>query len=742
MADTRYTIPLFALGIILRYYSSTLALSGFLYSFILLTLGFSLCFCRHFFYRTILIGSLATSLGLSYVDWRIKYAEHHSPILPSGQQLIKGHIIDLPHYHTTYVRFHFAVEHPSTTLLIHAKKDKQLLRFLPGQYWELQVYLPPPQHYHNPGEILFSASKPLLAYLQSAHLIRPTTPNAFIHQIRAKLQQKITRSLGETPYAAIISALTIGDQNQISDAQWKRFRETGIVHLISISGLHVTMVAGLIALISRHLFYRIPFLLRRWPVHKPALFLGFIAALLYALIAGFSVPTQRTVFMLFATVCALLSSKNLSPIQIWLTALLAVLLLDPMAVSAIGFWLSFMCVGALILSSSHRLKNPTSWRLWIKSQWIASLASLPILAVIFQSFPLLSPLANTIAIPLVSIFVTPLSLFGLIDPTGYLLHIAEYALRYQDQFLDYLLRLPHTYHFKAPPTWTILPASFSVLLLLLPKGLPLRCWAFVGFLPLFLLSRTQIELGQWQAVAIDVGQGLAVLVQTKHHQLLFDTGTKKSARPALMTVINHYGVKKLDTLILSHNDNDHTGGAPLLMQEIPVQTLLSSLPDTHPLHALAKRTLSCLTPNTWEWDGVSFTLMPTTLQHHAKEDNEKSCVLKINNARLSMLIPGDIGFHEESALIEAYQNSLDVDIVLAPHHGSKYASSKAFIEATTPTWVIFSAGAMNPYQHPHPDTIGRYQGYGSHILRTDKHGAILIDSAKTDPVTTFIQTKS
>jgi competence protein ComEC len=742
MSDTRYTIPLFALGIILRYYWADLCFPLF-FSFTLTGLfAVATYFCRFTACRYVFIGCLALSSGISYATWRLSFQHSAMPPLTPGHHLFRGHIVSLPEQKAESVRFHFVPENSPYHLLISSKRTKNTPHFLPGQLWELGLKLPVPHTYLNPGGIDFLQWHALQgidaqAYLQSATLVAPASHTALIHQLRAHLQHKIEQTLGPTPQAHIICALTIGDQSRITEEQWRRFRQTGIIHLVSISGVHVTMLAGLVTLICRRVFSRIPGLIQKWPVHKPALLVGLIVALAYAILAGFSVPTQRTIFMLCASVWALLSSKNLTALQIWLSALFAVLIWEPIAVLSIGFWLSFLCVGALILSSIHLLRPPTGLRLWIKSQWIASIASLPTLAILFQAFPLLSPIANAVAIPLVSILVTPLALLGLLDPSGYLLHIAEYLLIYQDYFLDYLLRLPHTYHFNAPPFWTLFPACFGTLLLLLPSAFPLRYWAWIGFLPLFLLSRGTLENGQWRAVVIDVGQGLSVLIQTRQHQLVFDTGKKAAAKPALMAVLHHYGTHKLDTLILSHDDNDHTGGAELLMQAIPVTTLLSSLSTHHPLQELALQTTSCLTPSSWTWDDVHFTLMPTPEQFHARDDNGKSCILKVHTPALSMLIPGDVGFKEEAALISTYRDELDVDIVVAPHHGSKYASSKAFIEATSPRWAIFSAGRHNRYRHPHPNTLARYQAQGSEILRTDQVGAILIHSSIENNVTGF-----
>jgi competence protein ComEC len=749
MSDTRYTVPLFALGIILRYYWLKLCFP--LWLCLSATLLFIICvyLCRALRYRVLFISGLALSMGISYASLRLVLQQPAAPPLTAGNHVFKGHIVSLPEQKTDSIRFHFAPENSSYRLLVSGKKTKHTPPFFPGQLWELHLRIPIAQAYLNPGGMdvaqwHFLQGINAQAYLQAATLIKTNSYIAWIHQLRAHLRQKILSTLGATSQAYVIAALTIGDQSGITEEQWQRFRQTGIIHLVSISGVHVTMLAGLVTLVCRRLFSRIPWLVQRYPVHKPALLAGLISALAYALLAGFSVPTQRTVFMLVASVGAMLSSKNLTAIQIWLSALFAVLIWAPVAVLSIGFWLSFLCVGTLILSSVHLLKPATGIKLWIKSQWVVALASLPILAILFQAFPLLSPLANAVAIPVVSILVTPLALLGLLEPSGYILYIAERLLSYQDQFLDYLLHLPHTYYFTAPPFWTLFPAAFGVILMLLPAAFPLRCWAWIGFLPVFLLSRTTLEQGQWRAIAIDVGQGLSVLIQTRQHQLVFDTGKKVAAKPALMAVLHHYGIHRLDTLILSHDDNDHTGGAALLMQTIPVTTLLSSLSTDHPLQAGATHTASCLTPTSWTWDGVHFTLLPTQLQSQLRDDNGKSCILKVHTPALSMLIPGDVGFKEEAALISTYQKALDVDIVIAPHHGSKYASSKAFIEATSPRWAIFSAGRHNRYRHPHPATLARYQAQGSEILRTDQVGAILIDATTENRVRGFaeIQNKS
>lgn len=743
--DTRYSILFFTLGIILRYYATDFCPPvHFCGLFLLLLSAVTHYYRRTWLYYSVIL-SFALCAGIGYAQWRAQLALPQTPPLSPGLHTVQGYIVSLPEQKEASVRFHFRPEQESSRLLISAPKAGAT--FLPGQYWSLKIRVPTPTHYYNPGGTNFShwliqQGIHTQAYLQSGQLLAPSSTQAVIHQLRAKLQHKIEATLGSTQQANLILALTIGDQSRITEAQWQQFREAGIIHLVSISGLHVTMLAGLLIALSRRIFQLVPALITRYPSYPLALITGFTGALAYSVLAGFSIPTQRTIFMLLVSVCALLSQRNLSAIQIWLYALLAVLLLEPAAVLSVGFWLSFLCVGALILSGVHTLCPDTGIRQWIKSQWVASLASLAILAVLFQRFPLLSPLANAVAIPLVSMIVTPLSLLGLIDPSGYLLKLAHQALVYHDDFIHYLLQFPHTYHFAAVPAWTLLPALFATVLWLLPAGFPARSWAWTGFLPLFLLSRAHLEYGQWRAIVIDVGQGLSVLVQTRQHHLVFDTGRKAAAKPALLPLLQHYGVHALDTLILSHDDNDHTGGAALLMQQVPIQRLISSLSDDHPLLGRGSEHLSCLQPVSWEWDGVHFTLFSTLTQRTASDDNARSCVLKVHSPTLSMLIPGDIGFREEADLIQTYSSQLDVDIVVAPHHGSRFASSEAFVHATSPRWAIFSAGRHNRYRHPHPDTLARYEAHGSLLLRTDETGAVCIRADSPNIVTTFLPAKN
>ena len=349
MLDTRYTISLFAIGIILRYYYPELPFSFTPLSFTtyiatLIVLSSLLYICRHTRYRYLIAGCLAISVGISYANWRISLQQTDTDVLPSGRHSLRGHIISLPEYKEKIVRFRFAPQDSKVCLLISTTKAQHYPPFRPGQYWALTINIPRSQRYLNPGGIDFShwlsvQGVQAQAYLESAHLLAPAHDVAYIDQLRAHLQSKIENTLGHTSQANIISALTIGDQSRITETQWQRFRQTGIVHLISISGIHVTMLAGLITLICRRMFYAIPWLIKKMPPHKPALIAGLIGALAYAILAGFSIPTQRTIFMLFASVCAVLSSKNLSAIQIWLSALFAVLILEPMAVRFIGFWL-------------------------------------------------------------------------------------------------------------------------------------------------------------------------------------------------------------------------------------------------------------------------------------------------------------------------------------------------------------------------------------------------------------------
>lgn len=552
---------------------------------------------------------------------------------------------------------------------------------------------------------------------------------------RAQLQQHIQHTLANHPLQGMVQALTIGEQSAISREQWLLFQQTGIVHLVSISGLHISMLAMLAAALCQTLWRRVPRAVNRIPARKAALIAGVLAAGAYSALAGWSIPTQRTFLLLLFVALGLLSRRRWPISIIWLLALNAVVLLDPFAPLAMGFWLSFLTVGFLLWAASQ--SRPAWWVGFWHSQWAATLASLPLLLFIFGQFPLLSPLANALAIPIVSGLITPLALLGLLDPSGFCLRAAAELAQYLLQVLSYgQQHLPAAWWRSSPATLQMLLAVAGVLLLLLPRGWPGRLVGWVLLLPALLARPALPAPGELRLWVLDVGQGLSVLVQTQQHTLLFDTGKAANAQRALLPALLSTGGPALDALILSHNDNDHTGAAAALIAQWPVKEIIHSLPIDHPAlrQAPFAQQTRCSAGHHWQWDGVEFSLIWPSADAVLLNDNARSCVLSIRTVQYRVLLTADISRQEEAALLR--QGLAAHDILLVPHHGSKSASSDAFLQEQRPSMALNSAGRFNPFGHPKAEVIARYEAVGATFWNTAEHGALLLSVGKTIQIQT------
>ena len=549
---------------------------------------------------------------------------------------------------------------------------------------------------------------------KSALTGRHETTGWSVERLREATRARIQRALPNQPYAGVLTALAIGDQQAIAPELWRLFAATGITHLMSISGLHVTMIGGLIAWLAFALWRRHPRLPLIWPSQKAAAAAGFIGAFAYALLAGFGVPAQRTLYMLGVVVIALLSGRNLAAPTVLGAALLLVLLLDPWAVLAAGFWLSFGAVALLFYVANGRLAARHWLADWLRAQWAVTLGMIPLLLALFQQFSLVSPFANAVAIPLVSLFVTPLTLLGSIPGLGWVLDLAHALLVPLMDFLRWLAGWPGAlWQQHAPPAWAIPLALLGVVWMLLPNGFPARWAGSLLFLPLLLLVPERPAPGELKLTVLDVGQGQAVHVQTATHDLMFDAGPAFNAQSdagsrILVPYLRATGVQRLDSLIVSHADSDHAGGAESLLASVPVA-------------AVERR---CVDGQGWEWDGVSFRVLHPAAADYAdkRPSNALSCVLKIESAQGSVLIPGDIEGKAEAEMMARHGADLRSEILVAPHHGGKKTASPDFVTAVGAREVIFPVGYRNRFGHPHLEVLARFGG--SRIHRTDRDGAV------------------
>ena len=561
--------------------------------------------------------------------------------------------------------------------------------------------------------------------------------------VRERIRTRMTAALEGREYAGILQALAIGDEAAIGQAQWEVFRRTGTSHLMSISGLHITMLAGLVFVLIYHLWRRSQRLTLRLPARKAATAASLATALLYAVVAGFSVPTQRTLYMLAVFAAALWFGRNLAVTRVLSYALVLVALLDPWAVLAPGFWLSFGAVAVIAFAAGGRLQSPHWLHTAANTQWAISLGLVPLLLVLFQQVSLVSPLANALAIPLVSFVVVPLTLLGVALPFDGLLHLSHWWMSVCMQSLQWLALLPaSTWQQQAPPAWTLPLAVIGMLWLLLPRGFPLRWLGLAGLLPMLLLQPQLPVPGAMEVAVLDVGQGLAVVVRTAQHALLYDTGPRYSAQSdsgsrIVLPYLRAAGITQLDGLVVSHNDSDHSGGLHSILTQMPVGWLLSSLPATSTALGLVTHR-RCHAGQSWRWDDVRFEMLSPSLDSYAQDDvkdNNRSCVLRVTSRYGSVLLPGDIERKEESLLLEIAGDELAADVLLAPHHGSGTSSSPAFLAAIHPALTVFTVGYRNRFGHPKPAVVKRYVAVGSDLYRSDTDGAVLLRFSQAEGVT-------
>ncbi|HZX27141.1 MAG TPA: DNA internalization-related competence protein ComEC/Rec2 [Telluria sp.] len=674
---------------------------------------------------------------------------------------VVGVIDSLPFEFEGGVRFNFQVESvergfkvpPRIALAWYGAREL----VAPGQRWRLNLRLQRPHGNANPYG--FDYEEWLLEQgLRATGYVRPG-PNALldghvfgigyeIERLRAWLRARIRAALPDAPYAGVIVALVIGDQRAIAQSDWQIFNRTGISHLVSISGLHITMVAGmcaaLVAALWRRSFFtdaQLPLLL---PAQKAAALAGALAALVYVLLAGFGIPAQRTLYMLAVVAAASWSGRSVGVTHILCAALFLVVLLDPWAVLAPGFWLSFGAVGAILFAGTGRFEPALrGWRPMLsvaaRMQAAVTLGLVPLTMLLFGQFSLASPVANAVAIPLVSFIVTPLALLGSVAPPGlsdWLLAAAHACMVGLAGFLQMLSVQPWAVWSAPRPDWPMfLVASGGVAWLLAPRGWPLRWLGLMALLPMLAASASRPEAGRVHVVAFDVGQGMAVLLETPGgHRLLYDTGPSFGpASDAGGRVIAPYlkarGIDTLDAIVVSHSDTDHVGGALTLLDSVRVGWVLSSLPRAHPVARRAARHVRCAAGQEWEWDGVRFTVLhprADSYDDRSLRPNARGCVLRVEVNGHAMLLPGDIEAPQEAALVE--QGALlRAEVLLAPHHGSGTSSTPDFLRAVAPQTALFQVGYRNRYHHPKPAVFARYADFGIARWRTDEAGALEFD---------------
>ncbi len=704
----------------------------------------------------------AALLGYAYAAWsaQLRFADELS-FADEGRDIqVTGIIAALPTRIERGVRFAFEVEQVEAAKPAEAGSAKagppHVPRLIalswyqspdgvrPAQRWRMTVKLRRPHGTFNPagfdselwmleqgvratGYVRDGAGQPTPQCLQEA----VWRFNPMIDRARDGLRQRLQLLLQGRRYGAVIIALVMGDQGLIAQSDWTLFNRTGISHLVSISGLHITMIAGLVALAAGALWRISPRLLAVAPVQTARAIAGACGALGYCLLAGWGVPAQRTFVMLATVAAALLLRLQLSAAAVLSSAAAVVCLWDPWAVTATGFWLSFGAVASIFMVCYGRVQpargsdgspadSPAGapgaeagahhaeagadtirrpWRERLRArladplheaarvQAAVTIGLVPLTLVLFQQVSLISPVANAIAIPLVSYLVTPLALIGaLLCCLGEaMLPVAQALLQASDALfallavaLNWLVQLPYAWvGFAAPPIWAVAVAGIGIAWLLAPAGWPLRWVGAAWLVPAFVMPPERPQPGALWLTALDVGQGMALVLETADATLVFDTGARVSQDAdaggrVIVPYLRARGIDRVSLLVISHLDSDHSG----VLYERPRATT-----------------------------------------------NSKSCVVLVQLGPTRVLLTGDVPAREEAGMVAAFGSALQAQLMVAPHHGSKTSSSETLVAAVHPNWVSVQAGYRSRFGHPHPEVVARYAQHGARVIRSDWSGA-------------------
>jgi len=598
-----------------------------------------------------------------------------------------------------------------------------------GELWMFTVKLRQTRNYYNDGGFDYEAYLLGLGIRHSATVTTGIRTGEAVPGLRSRLASRIDQLLAERPAKGVVRALLIGERSGLSEEQKLDFLHSGTLHLMAISGLHIGMIAGLGYFLVSQSWRLIPGLLLLVPAPVAAAFGAVILATFYAYLAGFTLPTQRALIMLLVVMLGIISRRSSDSGAILGSALLVVQLIDPFSVNLPGFWLSFIAVGLLLFGVSKNI-NASYIAQWSKAQLVLFVGLLPMSLLYFQGASLVAPIANVVAIHWVGLAVLPPAFIGVaLDVSGFplgglLLVFAANSMEWLMQLLHLLARIPLAWlgHGTQAGVFLIL-AGLGIILLIVPVGKPVRLLGIILLLPLLFGQRPTPAEGAFWFDMLDVGEGLAIVVRTKDHTLVYDAGPSFSSgfdtgQAVILPWISRQGVRQIDTMMISHGDNDHIGGAYSLLEGIPVSQVLSSVPERF------ESASECRGGSRWEWNEVQFEILHPP-EPWPFDGNNRSCVLRVSNSSHSVLITGDIESMAEFRLRKAIPE-LEADVLVVPHHGSRTSSSEAFIRAVAPRYALVSTGFRNRFGFPRPDITKRYENLDVPVLNTAEEGGIRI----------------
>ena len=605
--------------------------------------------------------------------------------------------------------------------------------------YQLRAKLKRPRGFLNPELFdyqlwLLQAGYVATGYVSTILHCEPVLPDE-IMQWRSAIASRIQQAEMTDQARSTLLALTIGSYAEIGATQWQLLRDSGTIHILSVSGLHIVLVS----LLAYSLFSGLAKLLVIPLKVFPAAHWGSIAAIVfsvfYAVLADFSVATQRSLVMVAAFAWQRLCCQQFRWLWSWWLALFAVLLLNPLSVFSCGFWFSFLAT-LVLLSVYHGVQQtPPRWQRYVVTNGLLFTVMAPLTLYLYGALPWLTVPANAIAVPVITFVSMPLAFLALLlmpvhEWSQVVFGWAGISLDVYWWLVAYLLEvisLPVRWHWGGVSLWAAALATVGALLLVLPKGFPGKCVIPVLCLPLLFPTMPAMQSGDLSLTVLDVGQGLASVIRTQGHTLVYDTGVKFTSRfdsglDIVAAQLRQQRLDHIDMLMVSHGDADHAGGVDGLVSELPAKQVWGGVPER--LRQL--NASPCRAGMHWRWDGVDFRVLGPMRQ--SGKGNDRSCILQVSNGQHRFLLPGDAEAPAEGELVAAYGNALQADVLVAPHHGSKTSSSLSFMRAVSPRVVLISAGHLNRFHHPHPSVLQRYADYGVHWHNTAEEGAMTVSS--------------
>ena len=683
-------------------------------------------------------------LALCWFAWALLNAHwrRDNPLVPyyGNVVLCQGYIRSIPEVSGHRIAFRYCLTSPHKACInLSWYNHRQVLQV--GERWQFLIKLKANHGFANPGG--FNYEQWLLLNHIAAHgyikndrrnkrLARHSWRMA-IGWLRQIVNTKLASALHGNQFTGLLQALVVGSRAKVTPSQWRVFKNTGTSHLMAISGLHVGLVASWIFFLVHFLWTRSRWLCLRMAAVRVAAIAGLLAALAYSLLAGLSLPTQRALIMIAVYMSDIVFRRHTARGISIFRALILMICYEPLAVLSDGFWLSFMAVSMLFYGLNGRLGKQRWWQDWSRAQWVASCGMIPLSLLFFGQVSLHAPLANVIAIPWIGMVVVPLCLIAtvllfIIPHFGVLvIHFAAIALGWIWPILTFLSQQQFwQWQYAINASWQFIALLIATLLWLAPKGFPAKIMAILLLLTVLLNKPVLVKNQQLRLTLLDVGQGLSAVLQTRHHVLVYDTGPRFSQRFDLgkMVVIpflQYYHIKTIDMMMISHGDNDHIGGAAAILDQLPVDTILTSVPWRF---KIANRHY-CYAGQQWQWDGVGFQVLSPPFRQEYQVNNS-SCVLQVTVGQHKILLTGDIEKPAEDWLVSHYGKTLQSDIIIVPHHGSKTSSTTNFVAMVKPRYALFPLGFANRFHFPAKSVWQRYLNIGAIAETTAAAGAMTI----------------